>query len=560
MAETYRPPQGVKDEAQRALEWIADGKAGSGFTDTGRKRASDLARGAAVSAETVLRIYSYLSRHEVDKNGKGFHPGDDGYPSPGRVAWAAWGGDPALSWTSKIRDQLADRSALLEESMETREMPPSYRPASSDDVPKFTPACASCVYLCAAVDDSGQQSLRCTKWDAPAAADAYCDAWEVNECCLPAWMQDDDDKDDAPMLEMNSAPLTEGFEKRAAENDVPTSDALTTLVNSVFTFYARAHEAHWNVNGADFAEYHALFGEIYEDVFESVDDLAENVRKLGTLAPALEVQSRDVLAGEPEDLARVLLDENEALIEQIRAAFDVATAAGQQGIANFLAERQDAHQKWSWQLRSSLGIAEVRDAELDVEARRSLINSCEKRTIDTELRATRDGGELRVSGYAAMWDREADGLPFKEVIKRGAFARSLDRGDDVFLLVNHDTDQLPLGRRSAGTLVLEEDEVGLHIDAVLDPANPRAAELGSALERGDVDKMSFAFRIAGKDGEFRNDDGVRELRNLDLFEVSVVTWPAYSDTTVGLREAAPVEDLALRARVLRAKLAHQDIK
>ena len=130
----------------------------------------------------------------------------------------------------------------------------------------------------------------------------------------------------------------------------------------------------------------------------------------------------------------------------------------------------------------------------------------------------------------------------------------------AILLVNHDTDQLPLGRRSAGTLALEEDEVGLRIDAVLDPSNPRAAELASALDRGDVDKMSFAFRIAGKDGETRTEEGVRELRNLDLFEVSVVTWPAYSDTTVGMREAAPSDDLALRARLLRAKLAQQDIK
>lgn len=98
----YTPPQAVQAEARRALKWIEEGHAGQGFTDTGRKRASDLARGAAVSRETIGRIANYLGRHEVDKKGKGWSPGDEGYPSPGRVAWAAWGGDPAKSWTAGI--------------------------------------------------------------------------------------------------------------------------------------------------------------------------------------------------------------------------------------------------------------------------------------------------------------------------------------------------------------------------------------------------------------------------------------------------------------------------
>lgn len=98
----YKPPSAVRAEARRALKWIAEGKAGSGFTDTGRKRASDLARGAAVSRETIGRIANYLARHSVDKKGKGWSPGEPGYPSPGRVAWAAWGGDPAKSWVARV--------------------------------------------------------------------------------------------------------------------------------------------------------------------------------------------------------------------------------------------------------------------------------------------------------------------------------------------------------------------------------------------------------------------------------------------------------------------------
>gem|GEM_PF-1249867 len=370
-------------------------------------------------------------------------------------------------------------------------------------------------------------------------------------------------------------------EKRAEGADIPLADALGYLLNEVFEFYAAAHRAHWNVvgSGADFQAFHDLFGEITGDVYGSVDPIAENIRKLGSLAPCLHVAPEgDSRMTAPGDLAAMLLDENEEVIASIRAGFDIATAAGQQGIANFLAERQDAHAKWSWQLRSSLGIAEVGEplsdevaqpdmveedpttysADPEVEARRSLIADAEKRTITTEVRAEAgvDGG-VRLVGYAATFDREADGLPFREVIKPGAFKRSLDKGDDVFLLVNHDTDQLPLARRSAGTLALSEDGNGLLIEADLDPKNPRAAELASALERGDVDKMSFAFTVA-PEGSTRTKDGLRELRDLNLYEVSVVTWPAYSDTTVGLR-GAESDDLEARRRLLAAKFRHYSL-
>lgn len=366
--------------------------------------------------------------------------------------------------------------------------------------------------------------------------------------------------------------------KRAEGADIPLADSLGYLLNEVFEFYAHAHRAHWNVvgSGADFQAFHDLFGEITEDVYGSVDPLAENIRKLGSLAPCLHVAPEgDARVSDPGALAAMLLEENDEVQAAIVEAFNIASAAGQQGIANFLAERQDMHAKWGWQLRSSLGIAEVGQplspevaipdqaeveddeageysADPEVEARRSLIAQAEKRDTITEVRAERAAdGAVRIRGYAATWDTEADGLPFREVIKRGAFQRSLDRGDDVFLLVNHDTDQLPLARRSAGTLSLTEDETGLLMEATLDPANPRAAELSSALERGDVDKMSFAFSVA-PDGSRKREDGVRELRDLNLYEVSVVTWPAYSSTTVGLRNA---DDDALALRWKRAQLA-----
>lgn len=101
-AKTYSPPQGVQAAAKRALKWISDGKAGSGFTSVGRRRASQLASGQAVGRDTVARMKSYFARHEVDKKAKGFNAGETGYPSPGRVAWDAWGGNAGKSWVNGI--------------------------------------------------------------------------------------------------------------------------------------------------------------------------------------------------------------------------------------------------------------------------------------------------------------------------------------------------------------------------------------------------------------------------------------------------------------------------
>jgi len=110
-AETYSPPQGVREAARRALDWIKDGKAGANFTDVGRARAAQLARGDAVSRETIGRMRSYFARHEVDRQAEGFSSGEDGFPSPGRVAWDAWGGDAGRSWVNGLWQRIEKAEA-----------------------------------------------------------------------------------------------------------------------------------------------------------------------------------------------------------------------------------------------------------------------------------------------------------------------------------------------------------------------------------------------------------------------------------------------------------------
>lgn len=98
MSDGYRPPKGVQQAAQRAVRWIEDGKAGRNFTDVGRHRAHQLAEGREVSTADARKMKAYFARHVVDKDASGFKRGTEGYPSPGRVAWDAWGGDPGERW------------------------------------------------------------------------------------------------------------------------------------------------------------------------------------------------------------------------------------------------------------------------------------------------------------------------------------------------------------------------------------------------------------------------------------------------------------------------------
>jgi len=607
MAETFRVPKGVQDEAKMALGWIADGHAGSGFTTVGKKRANDLASGQSVSAETILRMYSFFKRHEVDKKAEGFNSGEDGFPSAGRVAWSAWGGDAGFAWSTRIRNQISKSARAL--------------------------------------------SLMASE--------------------------------EGEMADMNEVP--------------DLNEELTELLADVVSFYFRAHGAHWNVKGADFSEYHKLFLKIYEDVYESIDPIAENLRKLGSIAPftlgsfmALRcLEDAPTILQDPIALANDLLVANDMILDELSDAFDCASAYNQQGVANFLAGRIDQHQFWKWQLTASLGqevtqpspdpvdaqgvdeddqydqvddmlseqglapmpimprsedVSELteeerasaarigegsfvswntsngrakgkvekvvtkgqakssegyvlettpdqpafairiykeqgngwiptdvvsvhrsdiltvitalpapRSEETDMIEQRKAMAAAERITMTAEVRAVAtDDGSMKIGGYAATFNSEATGLNFREVIAPGAFTRALASADPVFLLVNHDMEGIPLASTQSGTLSLRQDSTGLYMEATLDPANPKAQELSSAVRRGDMDKMSFAFTVS-PEGQTK-DAGLRTLTDIErLYEVSVVTLPAYDSTSVGMRSVEEA-DLELAKRKLSLKV------
>lgn len=156
------------------------------------------------------------------------------------------------------------------------------------------------------------------------------------------------------------------------------------------------------------------------------------------------------------------------------------------------------------------------------------------RSVDPE------NNTVTIDGYATVYDVRypiAGGSTeggFDEQISRGATAKSLQERDDVRLLINHDG--VPLARTKSGTLKLESDEIGLRCQAILDQSNPRVTELLSAMDRGDIDGMSFAFQVTRD--KWTENYTKRDITEVKLLDVSIVTYPANDATLVKARSAA----------------------
>lgn len=168
----------------------------------------------------------------------------------------------------------------------------------------------------------------------------------------------------------------------------------------------------------------------------------------------------------------------------------------------------------------------------------------------TELRVVADdSGKKMIRGYAAVYNKESEVLwYFREVIKPGAFRNALAKSD-VRALFNHDSN-LPLGRyiagRSNNTLRLQEDATGLYYE--IDPPDTSVGrDLMVSIDRGDITGSSFAFRVLTDNWRTVNGEQLREIEEFDeIFDVSPVTYPAYPDSSVGLRSAVTIDSIVRR--------------
>jgi HK97 family phage prohead protease len=361
-----------------------------------------------------------------------------------------------------------------------------------------------------------------------------------------------------------------------------------------------AHGAHWNVKGVLFSQYHKFFQKIYEDYELAIDQTAENIRKLDvdakfTLPEFVAETEIDAtfVGGDPVQLSLAVYKANEILLKEVVSTLDCADDLNQQGIYNFLADLQDRFSSWHWQLGAIIGddlrnayatdieeVGELHDpaqptdepvdmmmpdmtsmqdmqmdavrfidpmhvAELSKRGER-LPKGIERRQFVRDLEIRSEGNGMTLRGYAAVFNSPSQPLPFTETIAPGAFRASLDSRNDVKLLWNHDTGTV-LGSTRAGTMTMTEDSHGLLIEAQL-PDTQAGRDLATLIKRGDVNAFSFGFRVPAGGDEWPSADQ-RILKRVNIFEASVVAFPAYT-ATEGTASVRAMTELANKIQQL----------
>ena len=392
---------------------------------------------------------------------------------------------------------------------EVRALPDNYRPALADDVPEGR-ACGNCAYYDESNKDESGTKAYCTRWNEYVDGAFYCNAWEPYE---------DDEEEDEEEDEYGEVEL------RAVDLSAP-----------------------------NFMRTNARKGLKYHEQGLSGDGLQPQ-----TVADARKMASGVITEAKWRKIApwiaRHLVDlEAEGVAEGDITAGIVAHYLWGSGSTKRQATRT---MNYAQRIVDQLDEEErMQNVVEDISTNNWVVaeDGTENRRIafsNMEVRAMGDGTKL--VGYAAVFDSPSEPLPWTEYVKRGAFTKTINDGADVRLLIDHEG--VPLARSTSGTLTLTEDDRGLLVESELDPTNPDAARLISALRRGDISQMSFAFRTI-KDS-WNNDRSVRELREVQLFDVSVVTFPAYESTVAELRAKqevatiAETNNLALRRRQIQ---------
>lgn len=174
-----------------------------------------------------------------------------------------------------------------------------------------------------------------------------------------------------------------------------------------------------------------------------------------------------------------------------------------------------------------------------------------------ELRINENESTPIIEGHAAVfesWSETLGGIfPFKEKVSKGAFVESLAK-DDIRALFNHDPNYV-LGRNKSGTLELEEDDVGLRV-RITPPDTSWARDITTSIKRGDISQMSIGFVVEKDEWSTANGMDTRDIKKVQLFDVSPVTFPAYTSTDVGVRAMQEYEGYKTEQR--SKELAEQE--
>ena len=138
-------------------------------------------------------------------------------------------------------------------------------------------------------------------------------------------------------------------------------EQMKVLLGSTFSLYLKVHGFHWNVKGSDFYQYHTFLEKIYSDLYATLDPIAEEIRALDSYAPGSVsrmkelsfIQDEERLL-EPLDMFRVILDDNDKMLVELKKTYSLAEEAGEIGLSNFLQDKYDAHKKLAWMIKSTV--------------------------------------------------------------------------------------------------------------------------------------------------------------------------------------------------------------
>jgi HK97 family phage prohead protease len=410
-----------------------------------------------------------------------------------------------------------------------RVLPDNYRPSLNEDVPEGR-ACGNCIFY--QEDDvkefaNGELRAWCEKWDDYVSGAYYCNAWQPAEEIEEDLEDELDEEMDDELEESRQVDLTPPAYMRAA--------ARRGLELNRQGFGGDGLTDKTKQEARDMAD-----GRVSEDKWRRIAPwIARHLVDLD--APQNNNQNDPGYPG--AGLVAHLLWGSGPSKRAAQRTLDYA-----QGVIDRL-DAEEQQSRWS-----SVNV------KLNKEEKENKVSKVERRVktdIDFELRidnAEADG--MRFTGYAAVFNSDSEPLPFIERIMPGAFKRSLKARNEVKLFKNHNMDEVLASTRSK-TLKLTEDSTGLLAEATL-PDTTAGRDLAVLMKRGDVHAMSFGFSVPAKGDKWSNDGMTRELHQIRLHEVSIVTgFPAYEATTASVRS---LDILASRTNVDADALADAMIK
>jgi len=405
--------------------------------------------------------------------------------------------------------------STFEGERSTRDLPDNYRPATSDDVPEGR-ACGNCMFFNEEnLDDEGRAF--CEKWEEYVEGGQYCNAWQPRG-----------EEDERGALEQFKEAVSLSYANKPGE---PKAMAIRQ-VNLEPPAYMRAAAR----RGLQYySEGKAGSGLQPRTVAEA------RAMARGNVTADKWVRIRAWIARHLGDLRSPNAD---PASPNYPSAGVVAHLLWGSGPSIRAAERALAYAE---------GVVGRLEEENKGRARGKALSALEVRVnvADWELRETAEG--MTFEGYAAVFNSPSEplmgsprGSTFTERIAPGAFLRSLKSRNDIKLLWNHDTSDV-LGSTRAGTMKLVEDGRGLRVTAEL-PNTTLGRDAAELLKRGDVDAMSFGFTVPRGGDEWNAEGTERTLREVMLHEVSIVAFPAYSETA-GTATVRGLAKIAQRAQV-----------